>query len=78
MNSTFRELCDEARVAGREGNPPPIGRLMANPTYRAAYLAGREPERSLRVCPHCGGDITAELDASYEHGYTQGYEKRSD
>jgi hypothetical protein len=29
-----------------------------------------------RTCGACGADITARLDASYQHGYVQGYEKR--
>lgn len=30
-----------------------------------------------RDCPHCGGDITEQLDASYEEGFAQGYRKRA-
>lgn len=28
---------------------------------------------ALRRCPHCGLDITDQLDASYERGYLLGY-----
>jgi hypothetical protein len=30
----------------------------------------------VRRCEVCGADITPALDASYEHGYRQGLEKR--
>lgn len=48
---------------------------------RAAVMAIRAQqwvEREVRACPHCGGDISDQLDASFEFGYARGYEKRGE
>lgn len=62
--------------ADNQGGPNPITHVAAvvGATAIVGWLKG-EDTLGHRCCPHCDLDITAELDASYEAGFKQGYGK---